>query len=534
MNSIIDTNRISHFLFFLTFGYIILIIVAICGTSYDAYWHIKVGEWILQQQQAPSTGIFSYTKADSPWVAHEWLSSTIIYLVYKIGGWSGLVIMAMTSVTAALLLMSNYTLKHLNLNITILFMLFAFYLLAPHIMPRPHILALPILTYWTSKLIDASDRQTSPSPYLAVLMLLWSNMHGSFIIGIVFCIYFAIESIVNTQNTDKRITLAKSWGLLIILSIIASVITPYGFDSLLMPLQLINQNYAISIASEWASPDFHGIHPLEVWLLSLLTLCFTLGIKLPLFRMIFLLGLIHLSLKHVRHSADLLSVLSPLILALPLGQQLNIKTNFNLKQVFTFNTLYWLLIALLTFLLLFYIDNSKNIQRPEHQQLSKILVALKSEQKKLGNVLNSYGTGGLLIHHDYKVFIDSRAELYKDDFIKAYFDTINFVDGANSLEKLISSHDIKWTLFETPAKINTYLLSNLNWKRIYKGENFTLFIHKTVTLDNLTYQKLDTLENSLLEVKEKHSLLAPDRLIVSRRHRGICQSEVCEWHTRDA
>ncbi|MCK5431531.1 MAG: hypothetical protein KAJ03_02240 [Gammaproteobacteria bacterium] len=495
MDNSINTNKISHFIFFLILAYITLIIAAKCGTSYDAYWHIKVGEWILQQQQAPSTGIFSYSKGDSSWVAHEWLSSTIIYFVYKLGGWPGMIFMATASVAASLLLMANYTLKHLNINITIIFMLFAFFLLAPHILPRPHILALPIVTYWTSKLIDASDRLTSPSPYLAILMILWSNMHGSFIIGIVFCFYFAVEAITKAQTTNKRLTLAKSWGLLTLLSIIASVITPHGFDSLLMPFQLINQNYVISIVSEWASPNFHSIQALEVWLLSLLILCFTLGIKIPLFRMIFLLGLIHLSLKHARHSADLLSVLSPLILALPLGKQLNIKTNFNLKQVFTLKPFYWLIIALLTFLLFFFIDNRKNIQAPEHQQLSKILLALKPEQKKLGHVLNSYGTGGFLIYHSYDVFMDTRAELYKDDFVKSYFDAINLINGPDDLEKIISSYNVKWTLFETPEKINTYLLYQKDWNPIYSDKHFTLFKHNSIILKDQTYKKLSILEN---------------------------------------
>ena len=55
MNNTINLNKISHFIFFLILAYITLIIAAKCGTSYDAYWHIKVGEWILQQQQAPTT-----------------------------------------------------------------------------------------------------------------------------------------------------------------------------------------------------------------------------------------------------------------------------------------------------------------------------------------------------------------------------------------------------------------------------------------------------------------------------------------------
>jgi len=52
----------------LTWG-IVLFLLTVSALVYggygdDAYWHIKVGEWILTHHQVPTTGIFSYTNAD--------------------------------------------------------------------------------------------------------------------------------------------------------------------------------------------------------------------------------------------------------------------------------------------------------------------------------------------------------------------------------------------------------------------------------------------------------------------------------------
>jgi len=38
----------------------------------DNWWHLKVGDWILQNHAFPHTGIFSATAANRPWAAYSW------------------------------------------------------------------------------------------------------------------------------------------------------------------------------------------------------------------------------------------------------------------------------------------------------------------------------------------------------------------------------------------------------------------------------------------------------------------------------
>jgi hypothetical protein len=39
----------------------------------DTGWHLRTGEWILQNGRVPDKDIFSFTKAGEPWFAWEWL-----------------------------------------------------------------------------------------------------------------------------------------------------------------------------------------------------------------------------------------------------------------------------------------------------------------------------------------------------------------------------------------------------------------------------------------------------------------------------
>src|ERR1043165_8123307 len=57
----------------------------------DLWWHLKVGEQIIDTRSIPHTDDFSFTNQGSEWVAHEWLSEVIIAGIYRLSGFVGLV-----------------------------------------------------------------------------------------------------------------------------------------------------------------------------------------------------------------------------------------------------------------------------------------------------------------------------------------------------------------------------------------------------------------------------------------------------------
>lgn len=467
-----------------------------CGTGDDTYWHIKVGEWVWQNQSVPATGIFSYTANEFPWVSHEWLSGLLIFAIFNLAGWPGLVLMATFSLTLAMLLLINFLVKRISINASIIFMLFAYFLAIPHIMPRPHILMLPMLVFWTSQLIDASENHNQPPYPMALVMTVWSNMHGSFIIGLAFVLFFAVEAVFTQPNAALRFELSKRWVLFFLFCLLATFINPHGVNGLLLPLKLTDQTYTIDIISEWLSPNFHGLQPLEFWLLSFIGLSLLKGLKLPFFRLVFILGLLHLSLKHVRFANDLLPFLSPLVLAAPLSRQLSRPPNFSIKALTPKNLAQWLILALYGTALALYLPN-RIVESEESLQNGKVLAALETEKQQLGNVLNSYGQSIYLIHYGFPVFIDSRAELYGDKFIKKYFKTVNLEQGGQPLLDLIRKFNINWTVFETKLPINAYLSALPEWRTIYSDRFLTVYLKAGIAISSNTQRELERIKNSL-------------------------------------
>lgn len=498
MNALNNEQKKTRIFIFLLLTYLIWLIAANCGTGDDTYWHIKVGEWIINNHKVPTTGIFSYTATNFPWVSHEWLSAVLIYAFFYIAGWPGLVFLATLSITFAMLFLLDFLLKRISVNISIIFLLFAIFLLTIHIMPRPHIIALPVMVIWTSQLINASETQTSPPLPLALLMTLWVNMHGSFILGIAFIFFFATESIFTVKTPANRISLLKRWLVFLLFSLMATLITPHGINGLLLPLQLTNQSYMLDVISEWASPNFHNIQPFEFWLLAFMALSLYKGIKLPVFRIIFILGLIHLSLKHIRHTSDLLSFLSPMILAVPFSKQLNAPSNFSVNQLYPKRLSHWLALGLYLIVLSVYLS-TRTVEFEKNIQIGKVLTSLQKDKNSLGNVLNSYALGVNLIHYDYKVFIDPRAELYGDRFIKKYLTAIYLKKGSQQLQDIIEKYHITWTFFEAEDAINTYLETRADWKKIYSDRYITVYLMSAKNISDSTKQELQKIKESLPE-----------------------------------
>ena len=74
-------------------GYCIFLFAPQVLNDGDTYLHIAAGKWSLQHGSVPDTDPFSYTFNGAPWVAHEWLSEVIMAFAYRMGSWSGLLIL---------------------------------------------------------------------------------------------------------------------------------------------------------------------------------------------------------------------------------------------------------------------------------------------------------------------------------------------------------------------------------------------------------------------------------------------------------
>ena len=182
---------------------------------------------------------------------------------------------------------------------------------------RPHVLALPIMVAWAAALVRAMDARLKPPYWALPLIVLWANLHGSVVLGLGLIGPAVLEALIEDWRAWPRIL--WRWLPFSALAVLAACLTPYGPGSLLVPLTTLGLGHALTTIVEWRPQDFGHFGTFE-FLLLIGIFALSRGVKVPLVRMLVLLGLLHFALAQVRNT-DLLAMLAPLYLAAPLARQ---------------------------------------------------------------------------------------------------------------------------------------------------------------------------------------------------------------------
>jgi hypothetical protein len=440
----------------------------------DIYWHVATGQWILEHGAVPASDLFSHTRQGEPWAAHEWLAQVLFAAAYAWAGWTGVVIVAAAAFAAALALLSRFLLRHLEPVYMLLFVVMSAGLLAPHLLARPHTLVAPLLVLWCIGLVRAQEEDRTPRWWLAALMGAWANLHGSFVFGLALAGPFLLEAIVKAARRRAPWSRAMTWGAFLLLATLASLLTPLGVKGLLFATEVDQMRFALSQIGEWRSPDFQRLQPLELTLLLAGAAILYRGMRLPLLRLLVLLGLVHLALKHVRH-ADLLALVAPVILAQPFAAQwpgaAKGKTAGSMPDRL-FHALApraapvaTVLVVLLLASLAFRAINADAL-RPSAMVTPAAALQAMRQNTVAGPVFNAYEFGGFLIHAGVPTFVDGRTDLYGERFLMQYFAAVN-ATAPEALPALLQKHGIQWTLL-VPGMAAIAVLDRLpGWRRLH-------------------------------------------------------------------
>jgi hypothetical protein len=442
----------------------------------DTQWQITVGQWILDHHAVPHTDIYSFTMGGAPWISTQWLAQVFYAKVYAWFGWTGPVVLAAAASSATFALLARYLVRSLSESAALAFVVVALVLTAPHLLARPHVLALPIMVAWIGELIAAADRRTAPSFWLLPLMALWANVHGGFVFGIVMIAPIALDAVINANASD-RMKLAVRWAVFAALALGAGCCTPYGWESLLAARKILALGSALPLITEWRPADFTTLRPFEICLLGAIGLALYRGITLPPMRIVILLGLVHMALAQGR-AAEILALLSPLVLATPLAPQID-GTEISLPSL---RPVRGVTIACCAVLLAAGTLTFAAVHRfaPDTAN-SPVLAVTELKKLNLERVFNDYDFGGYLIASGVAPFIDGRTELYGEKFFVDHHNASELIEPGG-LFRLLDGYQIQATLMRTQSPA-TRLLDHMDgWEKIYSDEVATIHLRKAGAL----------------------------------------------------
>lgn len=448
----------------------------------DTYWHIAAGRWMLAHGAVPTHDPFSFTMHGAVWVAQEWGAELLIALTYRVAGWAGLVLAAAACFGVTLAYLQRFLQARMEPLHALVLTFLAGNMMFPSLLARPHELVWPLTALWTGVLVSASEARRAPPWWLVGVMLLWANLHASFILGIGIAVVLALDCLMGEKS--GRRALAKRWLRFILAAIACAMVNPQGYHLLIFPFRLLGM-HSLDYIAEWRQPDLQHVQILSLWLVVILGLAFIGRIRLSLMRNALLLGLLFMALQHARNVA-LLGLLSPFILAKPVAEAWRRIGSSSQKSSAidrwvaalaqraraSSSSVAIVAAALIAVAVLHVRKPHPPAYAAPREALDAILRSGSGQR-----ILNDYGFGGYLIFRGVPVFVDGRADLYGDAFLNKTVDALSLLPKAH-LQGLLREYRITAILLR-PGWPAIELLDRMpQWRRLRVGKWAVAYVHK--------------------------------------------------------
>lgn len=421
----------------------------------DTLWQVHTGQWMFAHLTVPVVDPFSLSRLGAPWPPHQWLGQFGLAAAFDAGGWSAVRALAAGCAALSFGLLAAHLARFLPPLAALATAVAGFALVAPSLLARPHLLALPCLELWCAGLVFARAREQAPSPWTLLAMLLWANLHASFPVGLVLAGTLAVEAVWTAKDKGRA---AREWGTFLLLALLAASLTPQGPAGLIFPLRHLGLR-ALAHIPEWQPETLGDFSPLEMAVLLALYLSLTGRLRLPPWRALLALGLLHAAFAHARNG-QLLGMIAPL-LACPVG--VGVGVGATLRPPLRLPRAGAAAIGLLALVAL-----GARLAWPSPgpaQQQAALAAVPPCLATQPG--LNDYRFGGDLIFAGLHPFVDSRAELYGDAFLDRYA-RLAAGDPA-TLEAALAQWHFAWALLVPGSPLLAALERRPGWERLYTG-----------------------------------------------------------------
>jgi hypothetical protein len=380
----------------------------------DFWWHLKTGQILWQQKAFPYTEIYSFTANGRVYIDHEWLFQVIAYFFFSLAGPAGVILLKCAVLMLTYLLIARSLLqKGASPGTTFAVILLSVCGARIRFIERPEVFSVLylVLIYLA---LDYSLRGEKRKIIFVVpaLIVLWVNTHAAVILGLLLQFTF-LAGLLAERSFPKlglmahyKPTTANLFVLagVLILSILATGINPYGFRVLKVPFELTSIiDSGLLHNQEWQRP---GLANAPFFFLCLGFGFVTMLVNIRRFHsvnLVFGFFLAFISLRYIRN-VGLFCMFMPLLVS-PFAESLSRRRTAGRVTV-----------VVLSLLLAATIRSSPyEWGIGEASYFPKQVVAFTKSQDLQGNMINSYGFGGYLIWNLYperKIFIDGRNEVF--------------------------------------------------------------------------------------------------------------------------
>ena len=478
----------------------IALVLVLPLTDPDYFWHLKAGEYIVTHRALPPGDVFSFTRFGQPWVLHEWLFEVVLYGVFATGGALGVKLLTALCIMAALGV--TYVLaRRLGQSRPLAFVLVLFggCAFAMGCAPRPQLVTYLLFALFLSILLrEKYDGARRAVCVLPLLMVVWVNAHGGYLIGIALLFLFTGAEWLDYWWDAARPPAGKGrlvrLSLIALATLLATLVNPEFVKHWLYPFQVLGME-ANQWINEWQSPDFHSIGPriyLSLCVLFVLSYIYArpraglTELVLPGFFLVN--GFV--SVRHI--PLAVLTVLPFIALALGRGGLAACAASWRgsrLERRYAGSVgtgkqlgpaaegvLNWIVLLAIVIALVLYRPSFDAAKQHQGAKLPAAAADYVIAHRIKGNIFNAYGQGGYLIYRfwpERKVCIDGRADVYGDKFFKEHKDIYS---GAADWKEKFDRLAIDYAILDNDAPIRQLLLADGSFRQAYRDKRHSVLL----------------------------------------------------------
>jgi hypothetical protein len=467
---------------FISFPLFLAVALAACVYLFDSgsivdpdiWWHLRNAEVLRQTHSVVHHDLYSFTATGSSWINEAWLSELPYYFGWCWLGIRGVYLVMLLE--TELILLGVFVLSFLasgNVKAAFLGSSLAVWLATVSFGPRT------LLAGWLCLvaeliLLEQFQRGKDWSWWFVPLFILWANLHGSWLIGMVLYWTFCACGLVAGswgRIQASRWTRAQFRKLALVggLSTAGLFLNPYSYHLVFYPFNFaFQQKLNVGHVEEWMSTDFHTLRGKILFLMLAAAIVLTLARKRQwrLDQLAFLLIALYSALTYSRFLFLAAIVITPM-----LARELDFLPPYQPSA--DRPLLNAVLIVAIVAGCAWQFPNQELLQRDAIRNYPVQALGYLKEFHPEGRVLNDYLWGGYLIWNarQIPVFIDSRVDIF--EYNGVFADYLGLIGLHNSLA-VLNKYNIRYILFRKDSPLAYLLMHTSGWKTRYADSTAVL------------------------------------------------------------
>jgi hypothetical protein len=457
--------------------------------------HLTIGKYILDEWTIPTKDIFSHTMNGLHLTPHEWLAQVLFAISFQLGGLNGVVLLCalVLAMTFTIVFRQSYSRSKLIL-VSLVITVLAAAAASVHWLARPHIFTLLLTALWIGELEKWRLGKSWRWWLLPIIMLVWVNTHGAFIVGLLIWLIYLVGSSLSAkfysnrkdivEDEDRDAATGKPTKKLVLIGVpilAVTLINPAGWRVWSTTFGFLQNQYLVSHTVEYQAPDFQltSFWPFLIMICLSILLAAINTRKLSLVGVLLVVAWTGFSLISARNIAIYAVVAAPILAGIAASIVLDKKVfggilGFDKRIQLVDDRLsgnIWPVIftVLIGFMLIFGAEKNTGAAR---NQFSENVFPVKAvnwieEHPSTEPIFNYFPWGGYLLYRIWPqelVFIDGQTDFYGESLTREYEKVITLADG---WQEILLEYQVGRVLMPSDSDLVEGLPQVDGWKVVF-------------------------------------------------------------------